>query len=191
MPAPATKASRSPAASAPGYSHNNSPGLPGPGTWAWPALGRRILRSSTVTTSGSRTRWPSALPPRVTGRSRPYRWAGSGTSWNRAVRFLVRSSRICSRQNTSRRSRGRWSFRSRSSNGSAPSIPSYVLAQDVDWVSRAMTAGSRRSLVDRLVLIKRIHGENVSLRANESARAASPAAPQNLIRAPLFNSFVR
>jgi glycosyltransferase involved in cell wall biosynthesis len=48
--------------------------------------------------------------------------------------------------------------------------PSFEIAADVDWVGRASGMGYTPVAVDRLVLCKRIHGENLSLRVEQNTR---------------------
>lgn len=45
-----------------------------------------------------------------------------------------------------------------------PFDASYVIAADVDWIGRMIDAGFVPTPVDKLVLLKRIHGENLSMR---------------------------
>ncbi len=48
--------------------------------------------------------------------------------------------------------------------------PNYELAHDSDWIGRAIATGHHPDPVDRLVLLKRVHGGNRSRRADENTR---------------------
>lgn len=45
-----------------------------------------------------------------------------------------------------------------------PFDAAYVIAADVDWIGRMIDSGFVPNPVDKLVLLKRIHGENLSMR---------------------------
>lgn len=48
--------------------------------------------------------------------------------------------------------------------------PEYSIAHDVDWLARATAAGARGVMLAEVLLIKRLHGDNLSLQTEENNR---------------------
>jgi glycosyltransferase involved in cell wall biosynthesis len=52
-----------------------------------------------------------------------------------------------------------------------PFDESFRMGSDHDWMCRAATAGVRTALVDRVLLVRRLHGANLTYRTDEMRRA--------------------
>lgn len=48
--------------------------------------------------------------------------------------------------------------------------PEYTIAHDVDWLARVTAAGARGAMLTEVLLIKRLHGRNLSLQTEENNR---------------------